>query len=131
MSIGLPTMAEMIDRAINEGELMTEVTYTRFIPGTVLSPALAAMVNHDCGVFWMLTAIASWVTCGGSDSGGDGFDAMSASTSRPPRFGFRVPSARDQCVVSRSKRISSTPAECRWSVSSNSPKHRSRIVILW
>ncbi len=68
------TMAEMIDRAMNDGDALGELSYTRFLPGTVLSPALAAMVKQTDGVFWMLTAVASWVFAGGRDDGDGQFD---------------------------------------------------------
>lgn len=68
------TMAEMIDRAISDGDALGELTYTRFLPGTVLSPGLAAMLKQGDGVYWMLSAIASWVTCGASDGGDGQFD---------------------------------------------------------
>lgn len=74
MATATMTMDEMIDRAMQNGDVQGDVTFTRFIPGTVLSPALAAMLKQGDGVFWMLTAIASWVTCGAAGTGGEGFD---------------------------------------------------------
>jgi hypothetical protein len=65
------TLEAVIDRAMAEDAGGEEVTFARFLPGTVLSPALAAMVKQCDGVFWMLTAIASWVTCGAAE-GADG-----------------------------------------------------------
>lgn len=75
MATATLTMDEMIDRAMHSGDTQGDAQFSRFIPGTVLSPALSAMVEQGNGVFWMLTAIASWVTCGGIDGGSDGFDA--------------------------------------------------------
>jgi hypothetical protein len=79
MATATLTMAEMIDRAINDGDAFGEVTYTPFIHGTVLSPGLAAMIKQRDGVFWMLTAIASWVIPSwvlvpGAEINDDGFD---------------------------------------------------------
>jgi hypothetical protein len=68
------TLEALIDRAMIDTAGSHEVTFTRFIPGTALSPALAAMVKQCDGVFWMLTAIASWVTCGAADGGDGTFD---------------------------------------------------------
>ena len=78
------TMAEMIERAMSDGDSGEEPTYSRFLPGTVLSPALNSMVKQTDGVFWMLTAVASWVWCGNSGSGDDGFseDGMNEGTYR-------------------------------------------------
>lgn len=76
MQTATTTMAAMIDRAISAGDELAELTFTRFIPGTVLSPALAAMLKQGDGVFWMLTAIASWVTCGAADGGDGQFDDL-------------------------------------------------------
>jgi hypothetical protein len=67
------TLEAVIDRAMGEDAGEDQVTFTRFLPGTALSPALAAMVKQCDGVFWMLTAIASWVGVADHDDGdGDG-----------------------------------------------------------
>ena len=68
------TLEQVIDRAMSDDGAGQTVTFARFLPGTVLSPALAGMVKQCDGVFWMLTAIASWVTCGASDGGNGQFD---------------------------------------------------------
>jgi len=68
------TLEAAIDRAMSEAEGERELRYTRFIPGTALTPGLAAMVKQCDGVFWMLTAIASWVGVGGRDDGNGEFD---------------------------------------------------------
>jgi hypothetical protein len=74
MATATRTINEMVDQAMRAGEGLGDPKFTRFIPGTVLSPALAAMLEQGDGVFWMLTAIASWVTCGGEHGGSAGFD---------------------------------------------------------
>jgi hypothetical protein len=68
------TLEGLIDRALADDASGEEVTFTRFIPGTVLSPGLAVMVKQGDGVFWILTAIASWVTCAAADGGDGQFD---------------------------------------------------------
>ncbi len=67
------TLENQIDQAMDEAA-DREFAYSRFMPGTALSPALAQMVKRCDGVFWMLTAIASWVTVGGRDIGNGQFD---------------------------------------------------------
>lgn len=68
------TLEHVIDQAMADDASGGQVTFTRFLPGTALSPALAAMVKQCDGVFWMLTAIATWVTCGTADDGDGQFD---------------------------------------------------------
>jgi hypothetical protein len=68
------TLEQVIDRAMGDEPADGEVKFARFIPGTALSPALAAMVKQCDEVFWMLTAVASWVTCGAADGGDGRFD---------------------------------------------------------
>jgi hypothetical protein len=50
----------------------------RFLPGTGLSHGLASVSKQaqeaDCGIDWLLVAIASWVAVGGERSEQDGFD---------------------------------------------------------
>ena len=79
MTTATMTMAEMIERAMNDGDPSGELEYTPFIHGTVLSPGLTAMIKQPADVFWMLTAIASWVIPSwvfvpGSVIDDDGFD---------------------------------------------------------
>jgi hypothetical protein len=49
-----------------------------FLPGTGLSHGLASVLKQtqeaDRGIFWLLVAIASWVSFGGERSEQDGFD---------------------------------------------------------
>jgi hypothetical protein len=68
------TLDALIDRATDDAAVR-EFLYTRFLPGTVLSPGLAVMVKQCNGVFWMLTAIASWVTTGTEQRCDEGFDS--------------------------------------------------------
>lgn len=75
MATATLTMAEVIEQAINDGDASSEFTFMRFMPGTALSPALAAMLRQQEQVFWMLTAIASWVTCGADGAVIDQFDS--------------------------------------------------------
>jgi hypothetical protein len=74
MATATLTMAEVIEQAMGDGDSSSEFAYMRFMPGTALSPALAAMIRQQEQVFWMLTAIASWVTCGTADGGDGQFD---------------------------------------------------------
>ncbi len=69
------TLDAVIDRAMSDDKGGQQLTFARFLPGTALSPALAAMVKQCDGVFWMLTAIASWVTTGTEQKCDEGFDS--------------------------------------------------------
>jgi len=90
------TIDQMERRALDDGlhmEAMDQITVKhtqrgvivqgpepiRFLPGCGLSHGLASVMRQSeqagAGIFWVLVAIASWVTCGGSDrSPNDGFD---------------------------------------------------------
>ncbi len=89
------TLEGLIDRALADDDSGEEVTFTRFIPGTVLSPGLAAMVKQGDGVFWMLTAIASWVTCGAADGGDGQFDDEGMNPGAYRRLVERWPDLRE------------------------------------
>jgi hypothetical protein len=66
MSNETVTMAEMVYRAISYRNQMGALKATRFLPGTMLLPGLAAMQKQCDGVEWVLTAIASWCVYGES-----------------------------------------------------------------
>jgi hypothetical protein len=90
------TIEEMERRAIDDGLYMDAMKETTvqdtpngiivhtpppvvFFPRCGLSHGLASVLRqseeNDGGIFWALVAIASWVTCGGTDrSPNDGFD---------------------------------------------------------
>jgi hypothetical protein len=90
------TIDQMERRALDDGlhmEAMDQITVEetkggvivrgpgpiRLLPGCGLSHGLASVMRQaeqaHTGIFWALVAIASWVTCGGSDrSPSDGFD---------------------------------------------------------
>lgn len=89
------TMAEMTDRAMDDGDAAGELTYTRFLPGTALTPALVAMLKQGNGFFWMLTAIASWVTCGVDGATSDEFDEHGMNPGAYRRLVERWPNLRE------------------------------------
>ena len=111
MATATVTMAEMIDRAMNDGNGSGELTFTRFMPGTVLSPGLAVMVKQGDGVFWMLTAIASWVTCGANGGDSDGFDANGMNATAYRRLIERWADVRESMQLFELRRHGSRGAE--------------------
>jgi hypothetical protein len=88
-----------------------EPTFARFIPGSALSPALAAMVKQCDGVFWMLTAIASWVTCGANDNGPEMFDENGMNLGEYVRLLRRWPCLRDSMQMFELRRNGQAGAE--------------------
>ena len=67
------TIGDMVGEAMDTAS-GGELVYTRFQPGTVLTPGTAALLRQGEEFFWILTAVASWVTCGTTMANGDGFD---------------------------------------------------------
>ncbi len=88
------TLDAVIDRAMDDAAVR-EFSYTPFLPGTVLTPALAVMVKQCDGIFWMLTAIASWVTCGTADGGDGQFDDDGMNPGEYRRLVERWPDLRE------------------------------------
>ncbi len=101
----------VIDRAMGKDAGGQEVTFTRFMPGTALSPALAAMVKQCDGVFWMLTAIASWVTCGTVDGGDGEFDDAGMNPGAYRRLLQRWPGLRESMQMFDLRRYGQRGAE--------------------
>jgi hypothetical protein len=105
------TLEDVIDKAMAEEVGVAEVTFTRFLPGTALSPALAAMVKQCDGVFWMLTAIASWVTCGTVDGGDGEFDDAGMNPGVYHRLLQRWPNSLQHMQMFRLRRYGRRGAE--------------------
>lgn len=68
------TLEALVDTAISEAAGGDDPAFARFIPGTLLSPGLVALVHRNDGFFWMVSAVASWVMTGADEKCAEGFD---------------------------------------------------------